>query len=156
MSRFAVFDHASGTIRPRFDAIDPDRRLDPHAPPVLAYLEGRPVFLARPDPRYQGPRRGRPLTVPLTVSRMRRAYDLDRGLDPGPYEPSLVDDVPLAGTPPSKAALVQGGLAAIGLGVVFGAAAGALLRDITWGQGAKVGGVAGLALYAVAFRAATS
>lgn len=149
MSRFATFDAGSGYIRPRVDAIPPNQRLDHNAPPVMAYLEGRPVFLARPDPRYQSARMGRPLTVPLTVSRMQRAYDLERGYDPGPYIPS-----PLAGPPTlNKKGLVTGALMTLGLGVAFGAGAGALLRGVTWGQGAKVGGVASLAAYGVAYYA---
>lgn len=158
MSRFATFDTASGYIRPRLDAIPHNRRLDHNAPPVAAYLEGRPVFLARPDPRYQSPRQGRPLTVPLTVSRMRRAYDLERGYQE-PFEPSLVDDVPLNtpfGAADTRSAYVAGGLMAIGLGAVFGGLAGAVLGDVTAWQGAKVGGVAAVGLYAVGVYGATS
>jgi hypothetical protein len=159
VSRFATFDTASGYIRPRLDALGPNRRLDPHAPPVMAYLEGRPVFLVRPDPRYRRARMGRPLTVPLTVSRMQRAYDLERGYDPGPYEPSLVDDVPLdtpfAGTS-NRSQYIAGGLMAIGLGAVFGGLAGAVIGDVTAWQGAKVGGVAAVGLYAVGVHAVTS
>lgn len=61
------------------DQIDPNRRLEPGAPVVEAYLGGRHVFLARPEQRHgdfvaEGPS----FTVPLTVSRMRRAYDIER------------------------------------------------------------------------------
>lgn len=78
------------------DQIDPNRRLEPGTPVVEAYLGGRHVFLARPEQRHgdfsaEGPS----FTVPLTVSRMRRAYDIERDQATGPYRPSLVDDVPL-------------------------------------------------------------
>lgn len=80
---------------PRLDPIGPQRRLEQGAPIVAATIGGRPVFLARPDER--GRRPGDPIdyTVPLTVSRMRRARDIELERATGPYRPSLVDDVPL-------------------------------------------------------------
>lgn len=162
MSRFATFDSASHVIRPRFDPIGPRRRLDYNQPaPLLATLEGRTVFLARPDPRSRPPGEPYPLTVPLTVSRMRRAYDIERGYAVGPYEPSLVTDVPLstpfgqAPVPPTGTA-IRGGLYALAGGALFGAAAGALLGDTTWWQGAKVGALATAGAYGVLLYQATA
>lgn len=85
-------------IYPRVDAIRGEQRLDPNAPIVPAYLGGQPVMLARLDPATRPP--GMPIdyTVPISVSRLRRAIDIERGYDTGPFEPSLVDDVSLMTT----------------------------------------------------------
>lgn len=98
--RFAVFGARKNVILPRLDAIGPQRRLDPNAPLVAAWLGNRPVVLARADPRVR-PRRGLPsdLTVPLTISRFRRALDIEAGRGTMRYEPSLVDDWPLTHMP---------------------------------------------------------
>jgi len=79
----------SYAIRPRLDPIAKTRRLDPYGPPpVLAYLEGRPVVLARPDPRNRRPGVPANLTVPLTLSRYQHALDIERGYDPAMWEPT--------------------------------------------------------------------
>ena len=75
------------------DQIGPERRIDPDAPLVAAYLGGRPVVLARPF--RPGPGEGTDFTVPITLSRLRRAIDIERGRDAGPYAPSMVEDFPL-------------------------------------------------------------
>lgn len=87
-------------LAPRLDAIGPDERLDPDAPVVAAYLGGRPVILARPDPRVsRGPGVPSDLTVPVTVSRFRRALDIEAGRGTMRYEPSLIDDWPVTHLP---------------------------------------------------------
>lgn len=82
-------------VYPRVDAIRSEQRLDPYASIVPAYLGGQPVMLARLDPATRPA--GMPIdyTVPISVSRLRRAIDIERGYDTGPFEPSLVDDVSL-------------------------------------------------------------
>lgn len=78
----------SHAIVPRLDAIGPAQRLDPHAPIVYAYLGGRPVALVRPDPRSRR-RGGRArVTVPITMSRLEHAYDIERGYDRRAWEPT--------------------------------------------------------------------
>jgi hypothetical protein len=116
--RFAIFGaqdpHA---IMPRLDPLARERRLDVNAPLVGAYLGGRPVVLARPDPRTRRPGMPSDLTVPLTLSRFQHAIDIERGYDPRSWEPT-----PLVGT--GLDALASAGavyLAAIG---ALGAAAG--------------------------------
>jgi len=93
------------SLTPRFDAIGPNERLDPNAPLVAAYLGGRPVVLARRDPRIRrAPGVPSDLTVPVTMSRFRRALDIEAGRGTMRYEPSLIDDwpathMPFGGTP---------------------------------------------------------
>lgn len=78
------------------DQISPERRLEPGSPVVEAYLGGRRVFLARPEQRHGDfTSEGTDFTVPLTTSRMRRAYDIESGRARGPFRPSLVDYAPL-------------------------------------------------------------
>lgn len=78
------------------DQISPDRRLETGSPVVEAYLGGRHVFLARPEQRHGDfTSEGYDFTVPLTASRMRRAYDIESGRATGPFRPSLVDYAPL-------------------------------------------------------------
>lgn len=89
----------SHSFVPRLDPIGPSRRLDPNAPLTAAWLGGRPVILARPDPSIRRPGVPADLTVPITVSRLRRAIDIERGRATGPYEPSLIDDWPLSHVP---------------------------------------------------------
>lgn len=119
--RFATFDRSSYSILPRLDPIGGQRRLDPYAPaPVMAYLGGRPVYLARPDPRVRSSR-GRALTVPLTISRMRREHDLQRGYAVDrPFVASDIDDVPLGSVSFSgrdQMLLLSGMLVGFGLGL---------------------------------------
>lgn len=96
-NRFAMF--SQGVIHPRLDPIGPRRRIDPNAPLVAAYLGGRPVVLARPDPRTRRPGEAPGLTVPLTISRFRRALDLEAGRAVGPFRPSPIDAWPLSHVP---------------------------------------------------------
>ena len=77
-------------ITPRFDALGPDERLDPNAPMLAATIGGRPVMLARPDPRMRGPGLTRNYTIPLTMSRLQREYDLEAGRASATYEPSAL------------------------------------------------------------------
>jgi hypothetical protein len=51
-----------------------DARIDPEGPLVAATIGGRPVILAR---SYEHPME----TVPVTVSRLRKAIDTERGMD---------------------------------------------------------------------------
>jgi len=81
-------------MNPRLDQLGPNQRLQENTPLVAAYLGGRPVILARPDDR-GGPSDLSDRMIPLTISRMRRAIDIEGGRATGPYVPSLVDDVPL-------------------------------------------------------------
>jgi hypothetical protein len=82
---------------PRIDQIGPSRRLEPDAPLVAAYLGGRPVVLARPEQRDQAyPDQE---TLPISVSRLRRAIDIEADRATGPFTPSLVDDFPLTHLP---------------------------------------------------------
>lgn len=97
-SPYAVF-RPGHVIEPKLDPIDPDRRLDPDAPLMHAWLGGRPVVLARVDPRTQPAHLPAQMTVPITVSRLRRAIDIERDRATGPYVPSLVDDWPLSHMP---------------------------------------------------------
>lgn len=89
-----VFQRSMHAIRPRLDAIRREERLDPYAPVIEASLEGRQVFLSRPDPRVAG-RGGLPsdYTVPLTGSRLRREFDLERGYIPS-FEVSALSGTP--------------------------------------------------------------
>lgn len=82
-----------GAAQPGFDQIAPDRRIDFDAPMVFATIGGRPVVLARPDQRHASPDEPVDLMVPLTMSRLRRAIDIDRDRAPGPYKPSLLHGV---------------------------------------------------------------
>jgi hypothetical protein len=89
MSRFAIFGAKDPfAIEPRLDPVRRERRLDPNAPVVEAYLGGRPVVLARMDPRTRRPGDPADLTVPLTLSRYRHALDVERGYDPRGWEPT--------------------------------------------------------------------
>lgn len=89
MSRFAIFGakdpHA---ITPRLDPVRRTRRIDPNAPVVAAYLEGRPVMLVRPDPLTRRPGKPADLTIPMTVSRFQHAMDIERGYDARMWEPT--------------------------------------------------------------------
>lgn len=104
-NRFATLDTHSGVIRPRLDALGPQRRLDPNAPLVAAWLAGRPVVLARPDPRTRRPGVPADLTIPLSISRLRRAIDIEGDRATGPFMRSEVDDWPLAFMPMMYTAL---------------------------------------------------
>ena len=52
--RFTVFG-PENIMYPQLDAIGPERRIDPNAPMLAAWLGGRPVVLARPDPLTRRP-----------------------------------------------------------------------------------------------------
>jgi hypothetical protein len=82
---------------PRIDQLGPSERLEPEAPLVAAYLGGRPVVLARPEQRGEAYPDQR--TVPISISRLRRAIDIEAERATGPYAPSLVDDFPLTHVP---------------------------------------------------------
>ena len=95
MARFATFG-PENVIYPRLDPIGGQRRLDPNQTPMLAYLGGRPVLLSHPDPATRRPGMPADLTVPLTVSRVRRELDLEAGRAVDrPFFSSAVDYVPL-------------------------------------------------------------
>jgi hypothetical protein len=76
--------------------LPPDARIDPDAPLLAATIGGRPVVLARP--KIPGPG-GETVTIPVSISRLRRAIDQERGRDAAPYRESLIDDYPLAYAP---------------------------------------------------------
>jgi len=89
MSRYAIFGSRDPhTITPRLDPIGRERRLDPNAPVIPAYLGGRSVLLGRPDPLTRRPGEPIDLTIPLTVSRFQHAMDIERGYDPREWEPT--------------------------------------------------------------------
>jgi hypothetical protein len=81
---------------PVLDQLAPERRLERDAPLVAAYLGGRPVVLARPEERSEA--YPEDLTIPISLSRLRRAIDIERDRATGPFVPSLVEDVPLSGS----------------------------------------------------------
>jgi hypothetical protein len=154
--RFAIFS-TENVIRPRLDAMGPQERIDPEAPLVAAWLEGRPVVLARPDPRTRRPGMPADLTVPLTISRFRRALDIEAERATSPYEPSLVEQWPLTHMPiayeygygQEQFTVAQ---AKMGVGIIAGATIGAGIglvfgrkRSATF-VGAAIGGAAGLLL----------
>lgn len=79
-------------IRPRFDALRPDQRLEypgTERPMLEATLEGRRVFLARPDPMTSGRPYG--YTIPITTSRLRRARDIELDRASTSYDPSAIE-----------------------------------------------------------------
>lgn len=79
-------------IRPRFDALRPDQRLQPpgtEAPMLEATLEGRRVILAQPDYATSGKPYG--YTIPITTSRLRRARDLELDRASRSYDPSAIE-----------------------------------------------------------------
>lgn len=81
---------------PRLDPGDRNRRIAPDAPLVAAYLGDRPIVLARPDPRYNQPGEPARRTIPMTLSRLRRAIDIERGYAvEEPFRPSLTETYPL-------------------------------------------------------------
>lgn len=75
---------------PRLDPIADTRRLDPHAPVMEAYLGGRRVILARPDPKTRRPGMPADLTVPLSFSRYRYAHDIELDRATMPFEPTPI------------------------------------------------------------------
>jgi hypothetical protein len=86
---YAIFGSKSKhAITPRLDPIGRERRIDPNAPVVAAYLGGRPVVFAQVDPATRRPGEPSGLTVPLTISRFRHARDIERGYDPRGWEPT--------------------------------------------------------------------
>lgn len=140
MNRFAHFSSGPGhAIRPRLDALGPSRRLDPYPsrPIVGAYLEGRPVILAQPDPRTRRPGMPADLTVPLTTGRFRRAIDVERGRASATYTPTPIDYFPpityafgQTDKPPKQrhkwAYVLGGGVLGAGFGALYGRGAPAL------------------------------
>lgn len=71
---------------PRFDQLPQNAPIDLDAPLVAGTIRGQPIVLAQ----RQTPS-GRTVTQPITLSRLRRAIDLERGYDPGPFVPSALD-----------------------------------------------------------------
>lgn len=111
-------------VPPDIDPIGPERRVDFDKPVQYAYLGGRLVALARPLQK-GGARPGEPynLTVPLSVSRMRRAVDieLDRSAT-GPFVPSALVGVGAAvdrDTPKKAVAYVSGAILGGSLGIAL-------------------------------------
>lgn len=93
-----------GAASPELDPISIERRLDFEAPMLMATIGGRPVVLARPGQRQAPPGEPFDVTVPVTMSRMQRAIDVERGRDAYQYVPShllgtgLGSSVPFART----------------------------------------------------------
>ena len=79
-----------GAAQPAFDQIDHARRIDFDAPMVFGTIGGRQVVLARPDQRRASPDEPVDVTVPLTMSRLQRAIDIEHSRAVGPYKPSLL------------------------------------------------------------------
>ncbi len=151
-NRFAIFGREKNVILPRLDPIGPERRIDPNAPLVAAYLHGRPVVLARPDPLTRRPGDPVDLTVPITLSRLRRGLDIERGRTGMPYMASAIDDWPLTHVPSvyeySGVGDVLGASGRLGQAVVWtlGGAALGLLAGAFGDEGAGKGLVWGAAL----------
>lgn len=78
-----------------FDEVPPDEPLDEYAPLEFASWEDRPVVIARRRPEYTGGRAR--VSVPISISRLRRAIDILGERNVLPYTPSMVDMTPLAG-----------------------------------------------------------
>lgn len=97
VSRFSTF-MPGHYIQPRLDALGPSRRLDAASDLMPAYLGGRPVILARPE---RLPSDRLQTTVPITVSRLRRAIDIEREGASRTYDPSMADSFPLSHAPAS-------------------------------------------------------
>lgn len=143
---------------PRIDQIGPMRRLEPDAPLVAAYLGGRPVVLARPEQRGQAyPDQE---TLPISVSRLRRAIDIEADRATGPFTPSLVDDFPLSHMPmvyelagdnePTAGRLGRDVAATLGAGVAFAALGAALSEPGDRGRGAAMFGFAAVGTLSLA------
>lgn len=66
-----------GAAQPAFDQIDHARRIDFDAPLVFGTIGGRQVVLARPDQRRASADEPVDVTVPLTMSRLQRAIDIE-------------------------------------------------------------------------------
>lgn len=146
MSRFAIFGAQDpSAIMPRLDPVSRERRIDPRAPVVEAYLGGRPVVLARMDPLTRRPGEPSDLTVPLTMSRYQHALDIERGYRASTWEPT-----PLAGpnaTFAERAVWLGATVVVTGFfGALVGGAVGAVagtVRGTGAGKGASKGAVIG-------------
>lgn len=57
---------------------------------VFGTIGGRSVVLARPDQRHASPDEPVDVTVPLTMSRLQRAIDIEHSRAVGPYKPSML------------------------------------------------------------------
>jgi len=139
-----------GYFAPRLDPIGQQRRIDETAPLVAAYLGGRPVVLARPDPRTRRPGEPADLTVPVTISRFRRALDIESGRATMRYEPSLIDDWPLTHMPIAGLSQDPGAsqhpavtVTGIVIGSVVGYALGHWLTPGGYVPGEAIGGIVG-------------
>jgi hypothetical protein len=88
-----------------FDQVPSDEPLDPDAPLTFASWQGRPVVLARREPEYTGGRAR--VTVPISISRLRRAIDIEGERNTLPYSPSMVDMTPLGGVAELKASVAD-------------------------------------------------
>jgi len=112
-----------GAAQPRLDEIGPQRRIEPDAPILFGTIGGRQVALVRPRLRNES----EDYTIPITMSRLRRALDIEADRAVTPYRPSLVDDVPLlpityegvSGTEISSTALAIVACAAFMAGAAF-------------------------------------
>lgn len=89
---FATIRRGGGShaFMPVLDALPSNERLPPDQPLVAAYLGGRPVVLAQRDQALT-PSHVQ-MTLPVTISRLRRALDIEADRQSATYDPSLVDD----------------------------------------------------------------
>lgn len=94
MRRNVDYRRVRETVPYPIDELPPDERLDPDAPLEFAMWQGEPVAIARRDPRITG-RFG--LSVPISISRLRRALDIEADRATGPYVRSAVETAPLYG-----------------------------------------------------------
>lgn len=111
---------------PRFDELPQNERLNPDSPLIAGTIRGQPIILAQRDPRY-GQTGGRTITQPISISRLRRAIDIERGYDTGPFVPSAIDDFPIAYMPawPLTGTDEHMDPISVGLAVLLGATVGA-------------------------------
>jgi len=114
VNRFA-FPGEKNVLFPRLDPIDDTRRLDPNAPVLEAYLGGRRVLLARPDPKTRRPGMPVDLTIPLSVSRYRYARDIERDRATMPFEPTPIVGFEQDTTPLWAALAVAGAIVGLTL-----------------------------------------
>lgn len=74
----------------QIDRISDTRRLDPNAPVTYAFLGGRPVALVRPDPLTRQPGMPADMTIPISMSRLRYARDIELDRATMPFEPTPI------------------------------------------------------------------
>lgn len=68
-----------------YNALPDDRLLDEQTPVLIGSIRGQQLALVRPERLHGGPIR----TIPITMDRLQRDYDLRRGYAPGPFVESL-------------------------------------------------------------------